>query len=63
MFDSPQKPGLNAERQLTHFVQKQRAPVCMLEDTDLRVSGLRERAALMAKQLALEERSRPPRSS
>jgi hypothetical protein len=49
VFDSPQKPGLHAQRQLAHFVEKQGAAGCMLEDADFRVSGPCERAALMAK--------------
>ena len=50
-----QELDLRVERQLAHFIHEQRALVRELEPADATLNGARERAFLMAEQLALPD--------
>jgi hypothetical protein len=55
-----QEPRLKIMRQLRDFVQKECPSVRLLECPAVRVYGTRERAALVPKELALDELARKP---
>src|SRR5262249_19233767 len=47
--------GLQALREKADFVEEQRAAMCLLKESRLRLPGIREGAALIAEELGLEE--------
>ena len=63
LLQDAQQLGLQRRRQLADLVEEQRAAVGLLERPTLPLGGAGERAALVAEELALEQR-RPasPRS-
>ena len=58
LLQDPQELWLQLERQLAHLVEEERTAVGELEATDLLGDRVGERAALVAEQLALQERRR-----
>src|SRR5690606_24248571 len=58
LFEHPKELRLRGERHLAHFVEEHGAALRRLEETWLRRDGARERAALVAEELALEQRLR-----
>src|SRR6185436_3593982 len=55
-FEHAEELGLDVDGKLAHFVEKERAPLGVLERASPRGNGARERAALVAEELALDER-------
>ncbi len=56
VFERAQQLGLHRQGQLADFVEEQRAALCGLEHSRLRLDRAGERAAHVAEQLALEQR-------
>ena len=57
-----QQLGLQLERQVADFIEKERPPVCDLETPMTWIHGAGECAALVAEQLALDQRGRQRRA-
>ena len=54
-FENAEEPGLQRERQLADLIEKYRPPLSTCDRSGATVSGSRECAARMAKQLGLDE--------
>ena len=63
LLQDPQQLGLGVHRELANLVEEERAAVGHLEAARQSVRGAGEGAALVAEQLALQERSRGWRRS